>query len=59
MKVRINFKNKESEWHLGLTIPFNGHSDDKKAVRKAVMEELSVKYPRAKGFVQGITIVKE
>jgi hypothetical protein len=59
MKVRIDFKNRELEWCLTISTQFNGHADDKKAVRKAVMAELDVKYPRAKGFVQGITIVKE
>lgn len=59
VKVRVDFKNRELEWCLGLSIQFNGHTDDKKAVRKAVMEELDIKYPRAKGFVQGITLVKE
>ncbi len=58
MKVRIDFKNRDLEWHLGLSLQFNGHADDKKAVRKAVMEELGKKYPKAKGFVQGITVIE-
>jgi len=58
MKVRIDFKNRDIEWNLGMSLQFNGHADDKKAVRKAVMEELGKKYPKAKGFVQGITVIE-
>lgn len=57
MKVVVRFKNKELEWHIGLTLQFNGHADDKKAVRKAIMSELDEKkMSKAKGFVQGFTI---
>lgn len=56
MKVRVDFKNRELEWCLTISTQFNGHADDKKAVRKAVMKELDTKYPSAKGFVQRIEV---
>jgi hypothetical protein len=62
MKVRIDFKNRNhspEKWSINTLLPnFNAHADDKKAVRKAVMEELGKKYPKAKGFVQGITVIQ-
>lgn len=56
MKTIVHFKNKDQEWYIGLTLQFNGYTDDKKAVRKAVMKELDTKYPSAKGFVQRIEV---
>lgn len=58
MKVRVDFKNKDLQWCLNLTVLFDGHADDKKAVRKAVMNELEERYPKAKGFVRGITVIE-
>lgn len=54
MKVVVRFKKHELEWYIGLSLEFNGHADDKKAVRKAVMKEVGVRWPEAKGYVQGI-----
>ena len=59
MKTIVRFKNKDQEWYIGLTMQFNGHADDKKAVRKAGMKEVGERWPDAKGFVHGITLVKE
>jgi len=56
MKTIIHFKNKDQEWYIGLTLQFNGHADDKKAVRKAVMQGVGERWPDAKGFVQRIEV---
>lgn len=58
MKTIVHFKNKDLEWHIGvdLTNTFNGHTDDKKAIRKAVMAEIGKKWPDAKGFVQRVEL---
>ena len=56
MKTIIHFKNKSQEWYIGLTLQFNGHTDDKKAVRRAVMQEVGERWPDAKGFVQMIEV---
>lgn len=56
MKAIVHFKNKDQEWYIGLTLQFNGHVDDKKAVRKAVMQEVGERWPDAKGFVQRIEV---
>lgn len=56
LKTVVHFKNKESEWHIGLKIEFDGHADDKAAVRKAVMKEVAQRWPDAKGFVQQIEV---
>lgn len=56
MKTIVYFKNKDQEWCIGLTLQFNGHVDDKKAVRKSVMQEVGERWPDAKGFVQKIEV---
>jgi len=58
LQVRLEFKNKDSHWYLNIKVAFNGHADDNKAVRKAVMNELEERYPKAKGFVRGITVIE-
>lgn len=54
MQTTVRFKNKGKEWSVNLKLGFNGHADDKKAVRKAVMKEVGERWPDAKGYVQGI-----
>jgi len=57
MKTVGFFKNKETEWYVGITLQFNGHSDDKKAIRKAYMQELDNKgMTQAKQFLQRIEV---
>lgn len=56
MKSIAYFKNGELEWHIGITIVFNGHANDDKAKRKAVMSEIGKRWPGAKGFVQKIEV---
>ena len=43
VRVRVEFKNRDKEWHINLTPDFNGHADNKKALRRAAMKELDEK----------------
>jgi len=48
----LRFKNKD-EWFVTVTREFNCHLDDEAAVRKELMrEEISKRWPKAKGFFQ-------
>lgn len=58
IKALVHFKARELEWHIGISLQFNGHADDKKAVRKAVMDDVGKRWPKAKGFVQRIEVVE-
>lgn len=58
MKAIVHFKARELEWHIGISLQFNGHADDKKAVRKAVMKDVEERWPEAKGFVQNIQVIE-
>ena len=58
IKAIVHFKAHGIEWDIGVTTQFNGHADDKKAVRKAVMEDVGKRWPEAKGFVQGFDVVE-
>lgn len=57
LKAIVHFKARGMEWDIGVSVQFNGHADDKKAVRKAVMEDVGKRWPEAKGFVQNILVL--
>ena len=56
LRTVVHFKNKDSAWHIGLKVEFNGHAEDERAIRKAVMKEIGQRWPDAKGFVQRIEV---
>jgi len=60
MRVKISMKANCQEWEMNLLLrEFNGHADDKKAVRNAVMAELDGKgMSHVKGYVQGIEQIR-
>lgn len=43
VRLRVEFKNRQKEWHINLTPDFNGACDNKKALRRAAMKELDEK----------------
>jgi hypothetical protein len=59
MKARIECKNGGTVWFITLSEQFDGHAEDKAAFDKFFRDKFGEKYPRAKGFVQQITLVKE
>jgi len=52
VKATAYFKDKGREDKLNISVPFNGHLDDTKALRKAAMQEVGLKVPHKKGTVQ-------
>ena len=59
LKTTIHTKHHGINDKLNLTVDFNGHADDAKAVRVATMKELKKRKPNIMGYVQRIEVRKD
>lgn len=59
MKTTIHTKRHGINDKLNLTVDFNGHVDDARAVRVATMKELKKRKPNIMGYVQRIEVRKD
>ena len=59
MKTTIHTKRHGINDKLNLSVDFNGHADDAKAVWRASMNELKKRKPNIMGYVQRIEVRKD
>lgn len=59
LKTTIHTKRHGINDKLNLTVDFNGHADDAKAVWRASMNELKKRKPNIMGYVQRIEVRKD
>ena len=59
MKTTIHTKHHGINDKLNLSVDFNGHADDAKAVWRATIKELKKRKPSIMGYVQRIEVRKD